>query len=222
MKKEAKKHTQGGITLIALVITIIVLLILAGITINLTLGENGILIKADEAAKNTDIVDTKEKIKLELMGMYNKETLNYTNQDVIVAIEKVTGNTVEEKVSTVKSKKGNEVDVSDLWQNRITFTINSGHFNALDIPFEVKEGITWKEWLLQPETKSILEEADHAKEYPVSYMMGEALRTAPNADNSDAIWRPMGSNGAPYLRDALGNDVCFGDEIRAEAYSFKD
>ncbi len=41
-----------GITLIALVITIIVLLILAGITINLTIGEHGILTMAKEAGKN--------------------------------------------------------------------------------------------------------------------------------------------------------------------------
>ena len=44
--------SQRGITLIALVITIIVLLILAGVTINLTLGENGILTTAQQAAKN--------------------------------------------------------------------------------------------------------------------------------------------------------------------------
>ena len=41
-----------GITLIALVITIIVLLILAGVTINLTLGENGIFRTAEMAGKN--------------------------------------------------------------------------------------------------------------------------------------------------------------------------
>ena len=38
-----------GISLVALVITIIVLLILAGITINLTVGSNGIFIKAQNA-----------------------------------------------------------------------------------------------------------------------------------------------------------------------------
>ena len=43
---------QKGITLVALVITIIVLLILAGITISLTLGQDGILKKAEEAGKN--------------------------------------------------------------------------------------------------------------------------------------------------------------------------
>ena len=48
MKIFEKKNTKG-ITLIALVITIIVLIILAGVTINLTLGENGIFNKAKYA-----------------------------------------------------------------------------------------------------------------------------------------------------------------------------
>ena len=40
---------KNGITLIALVVTIVVLLILAGISINMTLGNNGIISKAKEA-----------------------------------------------------------------------------------------------------------------------------------------------------------------------------
>ena len=48
----SKKADSRGITLIALVITIIVLLILAGVTINLTLGENGIFRTAEMAGKN--------------------------------------------------------------------------------------------------------------------------------------------------------------------------
>ena len=47
-----KKLNQKGITLVALVVTIVVLLILAGITINMLLGENGIIRIAQEA-KNT-------------------------------------------------------------------------------------------------------------------------------------------------------------------------
>lgn len=43
---------QKGITLIALVITIIILLILAGITISLTLGEHGIINMAEKAGQN--------------------------------------------------------------------------------------------------------------------------------------------------------------------------
>ena len=54
MKYEKRQDTQRnmGITLVALVITIIVLLILAGITITLTIGQNGIIARAQEAGKN--------------------------------------------------------------------------------------------------------------------------------------------------------------------------
>ena len=45
---------EKGITLIALIITIIVLLILAGITISLLTGENGLLNKANESKIITD------------------------------------------------------------------------------------------------------------------------------------------------------------------------
>ena len=48
--KRAKLYTeQSGITLLALVITILVLLILAGVSINAVLGENGIIPKSKEA-----------------------------------------------------------------------------------------------------------------------------------------------------------------------------
>ena len=45
---------ERGITLITLVITIIILIILAGVSINLVLGENGILSKAKEAKTQTE------------------------------------------------------------------------------------------------------------------------------------------------------------------------
>ncbi len=48
----SKKANSKGITLIALIITIIVLLILAGVTVNLTLGENGIFRTAEMSGKN--------------------------------------------------------------------------------------------------------------------------------------------------------------------------
>ena len=44
---------EKGITLISLVITIIVLLILAGVTINFILGQNGIMSQAKLAAEKT-------------------------------------------------------------------------------------------------------------------------------------------------------------------------
>ena len=50
MKKEKNKRYDGGITLIALVVTIVVLLILAGISLNLVIGNEGILTRSKDAA----------------------------------------------------------------------------------------------------------------------------------------------------------------------------
>lgn len=69
------KQTKGnlGITLIALIITIIVLLILAGVTISSLTKENGILNKADSAKFNSEIAKYKEELNLEIL---NEEATN--------------------------------------------------------------------------------------------------------------------------------------------------
>lgn len=52
MKKQIKRK---GITLIALAITVIVMLILAGVTINLITGNNGMLFNANKSKSQTEI-----------------------------------------------------------------------------------------------------------------------------------------------------------------------
>ncbi len=59
-----------GITLIALVITIIVLLILAGITIAMLTGENGLLTKANDAAANQIIAESKDLASMAVAKAY--------------------------------------------------------------------------------------------------------------------------------------------------------
>ncbi len=62
-----KKRKNRGITLIALVITIIVLLILAGITLNLVLGERGIFKMAEEGKESYQMEAAKEKVSILLL-----------------------------------------------------------------------------------------------------------------------------------------------------------
>ncbi len=67
MKRKTEKKlrfNQKGITLIALVITIIVLLILAGVSIATLTGENGILTRANEASKKTEVANEQEQVGL--------------------------------------------------------------------------------------------------------------------------------------------------------------
>lgn len=64
-----------GITLIALVITIIVLLILAGVTIQTLTGDNGLLRQADKAKMLTEIGEIEEKVKLKTLENENQQLI---------------------------------------------------------------------------------------------------------------------------------------------------
>ena len=60
-----KRRKEKGITLVALVITVVILIILASITLSFTLGENGIISKAQKAAQLTEEASANEE-----MGLY--------------------------------------------------------------------------------------------------------------------------------------------------------
>lgn len=68
MKLNLKSTKQKGITLIALVITILVLLILAGVSINTVFSDNGIMKRARDSKKVTNISSLKETIGVVLQG----------------------------------------------------------------------------------------------------------------------------------------------------------
>ncbi|MCI8273599.1 MAG: potassium-transporting ATPase subunit KdpA, partial [Clostridia bacterium] len=63
-EKNKKVAEERGITLIALVVTIIVLLILAGTSIAMLTGENGIISQAQNAKNNSAKAEFEEKVKL--------------------------------------------------------------------------------------------------------------------------------------------------------------
>ena len=65
---KVEKSKNRGITLIALVITIIVLLILAGVSIATLTGQNGILTRATDSKTQTEIAEEKEAISLAYSG----------------------------------------------------------------------------------------------------------------------------------------------------------
>ena len=81
------KKGSRGITLIALVITIIVLLILAGITINITVGQRGILARAQEAKIETRAGKVEEERDLWIM---DREIAKSIGKTLISMEEKLT------------------------------------------------------------------------------------------------------------------------------------
>ncbi|MBR3133481.1 MAG: hypothetical protein IKG42_05415 [Clostridia bacterium] len=118
----SKFRDRKGITLIALVITIIVLLILAGVTIAMVVGDNGILSRSREAKDTTNIKKIQEEVDLEaadLVAEYhskdNGQVPSTAGEYVAVQINEKTVNGIEIKAdeSTMKitaSKDGITVE----------------------------------------------------------------------------------------------------------------
>jgi len=92
------KKQQKGITLIALVVTIIILLILAGVSIAMLTGNNGVLTQAKSAKEKTGEKGEQERVNLAAssamtlgMGTITTENLNKAIQDEFGAGKSVTG-----------------------------------------------------------------------------------------------------------------------------------
>ena len=125
-KTKAKiKNTEKGITLIALVITIIVLLILAAVSIATLTGENGILTRAQDAKTQTGAADEKEAIGLAYNG--------------VMAENQGRGEVTAEKLKLELSRNG-RTDVTDVTgENPITIEFNSGRSYEIDTNGNIKE-----------------------------------------------------------------------------------
>ena len=113
-----KIKSTKGITLVALVVTIIILLILAGVTIATLTGNNGLLNKAQDAKIATEIADIKEQIQTEILGKQaeNQGDISDSNLETILLKYGTLSN--EEKLidKTLTTTKGNhEIKVSDIF-----------------------------------------------------------------------------------------------------------
>ena len=118
-----------GITLVSLVITIIVMLILAGVSLSMVMGENSVIEQADQAVKESEKAKAKEELTLMLAGytiqayttqMNFNDYLNYKVSDGVISTfqEQVVGTEskyiIEKDGYTFEAvKNGKEYNVSD-------------------------------------------------------------------------------------------------------------
>ena len=73
--RKIKKQVKG-ITLIALVVTIIVLLILAGVALSLTVGDNGLFRRAENAANTWQMAEINEQIEMDKASNFIEDYMN--------------------------------------------------------------------------------------------------------------------------------------------------
>lgn len=136
-------------------ITIIVLLILAAISIATLTGENGILTKAETAKRQTEIEEAKEQAKLDITDWIGDKLQKGESVDLNDSIVKTILSTgkkeyVKEARETdfTTKKSGYEIPYSELYnsakeeEGKITFSINA-YDSSHGGTFEVESGTTW-------------------------------------------------------------------------------
>ena len=129
-----QKKSMKGITLIALVITIIVLLILAGVSIATLTGDNGILTRANEAKEETETAQIIEKIKIAIL----ENEMGTPDEDV----------TIDKKqdyyILTYEDKKYLYVENEEIteYDNTLAYYIENNELSTGDyIDYSIEEGL---------------------------------------------------------------------------------
>ena len=108
-KSKIKKTKEKGITLIALVITIVILIILATVTLNVVLGEGGLIDRAQQAK---DLTEQAAKEEQEGLNSLMSEYTNIMSEDninqIMTVIEAKNSGQIFEKITPLKD------DTSDI------------------------------------------------------------------------------------------------------------
>ena len=201
MKKIKEKNR--GITLISLIITIVVLIIIAGIAINLTLGKNGIFNKAKEAKRMQLEAEYKEKIGTELLAAQvdaiarNEELEDEQVKDIISNYGELQddGDTIKIKDSDI------ELSLSDIYTGTTT---TSGSYT------ENKAKID----LLESQIKRLQEQLDNAslsgdeKDKKIAELNEKITELEKEISNGKAtIADAITKNGVPTASDASFEDL---------------
>ena len=152
MKKEIKK--QKGITLIALILTIIVLLILAGISVSLLTGEDNIIQKAKTAKARYNEASIRENIQAMLLdAQYEKISNNKTLKEYLEENKEKNGIT-----SIVENEDGTITIIVDEYDFKIdeeTLKIiyqESISLNKSTLTLEILDGVNMQETLVATKT----------------------------------------------------------------------
>lgn len=112
-KKSARRNysNQTGITLIALVVTIVVLLILAGVTINAVFSDRGIIKKAQDAQNKANESIQKDMNEINALENWLNENTGESNNDKEVNISTLVGKGAVTKNTKAVDTYGNKITI---------------------------------------------------------------------------------------------------------------
>ena len=143
-----EKNKTKGITLIALVITIIILLILAGISIQ-AITNTGLFENTKEAKKQSEIANIKEQIQLDIYSKQVENIGEITENELKEILEEYGTIIYEEDGKTlkgVKTEKGYEILLSEIYDGTIAKDAFTTVANAPDISGFNKSNTYYVSW----------------------------------------------------------------------------
>ncbi len=146
---DIKIKNKKGITLVALVVTIVVLLLLAGISLNLVIGNEGILTRSKESKTKTQIAEVKEKAQLDITEVQTLNAGKITYGELKSILEKYGTVEYEEDGKTIKGVKtteGYEIPITEIYANKENLTIFTTVANAPDISGFNKDNSYYVTW----------------------------------------------------------------------------
>lgn len=129
---------QRGITLIALVITIIVLLILAGVSIAMLTGDNGILKKASNSATETNLAADKEAAITDLNAAYTA----YMEAKYATSSSSADIKAFNEWIKTTGASYMNSTDHYDFAEGKVTTKSVNSNGKKQTATVEAKGGLS--------------------------------------------------------------------------------
>jgi len=116
MKSQGVIYTnkEKGITLVALVVTIIILVILAGVSVNMVIGNNGIMQKAKKAKENMELASAEEQVDLNKIVDYIENNIKEPEEPEVTpttTIAELKGGSYVSKTTVAKDSNDNIVRI---------------------------------------------------------------------------------------------------------------
>ena len=159
--KEINIKKEKGITLVALVVTIVVLLLLAGISLNLVIGNEGILTRSKESKTKTQLAEVKEKAQLDITEVQTLNAGKITYGELKSILEKYGTVEYEEDGKTIKGVKtpdGYEIGINEIYTNKENWPTYTTVANAPDISGFNKSNSYFVTWNTENSPYEIKEE----------------------------------------------------------------
>ena len=229
MRKASKN--EKGITLIALVVTIVVLLILAGVSISMLTGENGIITQAQEAKLVTERSSLKEQLQLDAVAEADKDSLevfkslgyvvgenNQVKAEAIPNLQLTTGRGTNGKDIYIIEMQGDRYQLIYIDKNGDRIEVGEVGQVGEDNPFsytqaDIDETLKYFKWRIEEVTEELKEEKGYSDD-----MLGK--KVAIIYDTVKSYYRLHEGEVFPIKKIVIPNTIEDSDFVDIE-YSFE-